>query len=85
VLLRSKVSLLLDPRGCGFAIVAERSAYSNCKNSCRKSAGPCDPGAGLTFIYGLTNAEDLVQVPGTPWIVASGLADGEHVGGTSIL
>ena len=35
----------------------------------------CDPAAGLTFICGLTNAEDLVQVPGTPWIVASGLAD----------
>jgi hypothetical protein len=41
----------------------------------------CDPAAGLTFICGLTNAEDLVQVPGTPWIVASGLAEGEHNGG----
>src|SRR5580765_4412746 len=41
----------------------------------------CDPAAGLAFICGLTNAEDLVQVPGTPWIVASGLADGEHTGG----
>jgi hypothetical protein len=41
----------------------------------------CDPAAGLTFICGLTNAEDLVQVPGTPWIVASGLADGEHAQG----
>ncbi|HEU4825008.1 MAG TPA: hypothetical protein VFS85_00930, partial [Dongiaceae bacterium] len=41
----------------------------------------CDPAAGLTFICGLTNAEDLVQVPGTPWIVASGLAEGKHTGG----
>src|SRR5438105_1756104 len=41
----------------------------------------CDPAAGLTFICGLTNAEDLVQVPGTPWIVASGLAEGEHTAG----
>ena len=41
----------------------------------------CDPAAGLTFICGLTNAEDLVQVPGTPWIVASGLADGQHTEG----
>ena len=40
----------------------------------------CGPAAGLTFICGLTNAEDLVAVPGTPWIVASGLADG---GGTA--
>jgi hypothetical protein len=41
----------------------------------------CDPAAGLTFICGLTNAEDLVQVPGSPWVVASGLADGEHTEG----
>jgi hypothetical protein len=41
----------------------------------------CDPAAGLTFICGLTNAEDLVQVPGTPWIIASGLAEGEHADG----
>src|SRR6478672_6023923 len=41
----------------------------------------CDPAAGLTFICGLTNAEDLIQVPGTPWIVASGLAEGEHTEG----
>jgi hypothetical protein len=41
----------------------------------------CDPAAGLTFICGLTNAEDLVEVPGTPWIVASGLAEGERTDG----
>jgi len=40
----------------------------------------CDSAAGLTFVCGLANAEDLVQVPGTPWIVASGLADSEHTG-----
>jgi hypothetical protein len=37
----------------------------------------CDPALGLSFICGLTNAEDLVQVPDTPWIVASGLPEGE--------
>jgi hypothetical protein len=41
----------------------------------------CDPAGGLTFICGLTNAEDLVEVPGTPWIIASGLPDAEHSGG----
>ncbi|HEX6956601.1 MAG TPA: hypothetical protein VF194_01320 [Ferrovibrio sp.] len=41
----------------------------------------CDPAAGLTFICGMANAEDMVQVPGTPWIVASGLAEGERTGG----
>ncbi|HEY2110434.1 MAG TPA: hypothetical protein VGH25_01770 [Dongiaceae bacterium] len=43
--------------------------------------GACDPAAGLTFICGMTNAEDLVQLPGTPWIIASGMADSEHPGG----
>jgi hypothetical protein len=39
-----------------------------------------DPSAGLTFICGLTNAEDLVQAPGMPWIVEAGEAhDNEHV------
>jgi hypothetical protein len=41
----------------------------------------CAPAAGLTFICGLTNAEDLVQLPGTPWIIASGLADGDETQG----
>src|SRR5206468_9425894 len=41
----------------------------------------CDPAAGLAFICGVTNAEDLVQVPGTPWILASGLAEGGDTAG----
>jgi hypothetical protein len=41
----------------------------------------CDPAGGLTFICGLTNAEDLVDVPGTPWIVASGIAEGQGAQG----
>jgi hypothetical protein len=41
----------------------------------------CASDAGLKFICGLVNAEDLVQLPGTPWIVASGLAEGENAGG----
>jgi hypothetical protein len=41
----------------------------------------CAPSAGLTFVCGMANSEDLVHVPGTPWIVASGMAEGEHAGG----
>jgi hypothetical protein len=41
----------------------------------------CDPAAGLSFVCGLTNAEDLVALPNTPWIIASGMADAEHAGG----
>jgi hypothetical protein len=39
----------------------------------------CEPSGGLNFICGLTNAEDLVAVPGTPWIIASGMAEGASI------
>jgi hypothetical protein len=35
---------------------------------------------GLKFLCGITNAEDLVVVPGTHWIVASGLGTRDGVG-----
>src|SRR5258706_7024483 len=41
----------------------------------------CDPAGGLTFICGLTNAQDLLAVPGTSWIVASGIAEGQGAQG----
>ena len=41
------------------------------------SAQPaCEPAGGLQFVCGPKNAEDLVLVPGTRWILSSGLADG---------
>jgi hypothetical protein len=36
----------------------------------------CAPAAGLTFICGLQNPEDLVPVPGTRWLLISGMAPG---------
>jgi hypothetical protein len=36
----------------------------------------CAPSGGLTFICGVQNPEDLVLVPGTRWLVASGMAPG---------
>jgi hypothetical protein len=36
----------------------------------------CEPAGGLQFVCGPQNAEDLVLVPGTRWILSSGLADG---------
>jgi hypothetical protein len=41
----------------------------------------CAPEAGLRFICGMANAEDLVAVPGTQWIIASGMAEGAPGGG----
>ncbi len=36
----------------------------------------CAPSGGLTFICGVANPEDLVLVPNTRWLVASGMAPG---------
>ena len=36
----------------------------------------CAPAAGLTFICGLQNPEDVVPVPGTRWLLTSGMAPG---------
>ena len=36
----------------------------------------CEAAGGLQFVCGPRNAEDLVLVPGTPWIISSGMAEG---------
>jgi hypothetical protein len=36
----------------------------------------CAASGGLTFICGVQNPEDLVQIPGTRWLLASGMAPG---------
>src|SRR6267142_2617071 len=36
----------------------------------------CGPSGGLNFICGLQAAEDLVLVPGTNWLIASGMTAG---------
>ena len=36
--------------------------------------GECEGSGGLDFVCGPKNAEDLVQVPGTRWLIASGMA-----------
>jgi hypothetical protein len=38
--------------------------------------GDCEPSGGLDFVCGPQNAEDLVAVPGTKWIIASGMTPG---------
>jgi hypothetical protein len=43
---------------------------------------PCTPSLGLSFVCGLDQPEDLIQIPGSKWLVASGM--GEH-GGIFIL
>jgi hypothetical protein len=37
---------------------------------------PCAPSGGLAFVCGVPNPEDLVLVPNTRWLIASGMAPG---------
>ena len=45
-------------------------------HSLAAQAPNCSPSAGLTFICGLQNPEDVVVVPGTRWLLTSGMAPG---------
>jgi sugar lactone lactonase YvrE len=38
------------------------------------SAPDCSPSGDYAFVCGMKNPEDLVRVPGTDWIIASGMA-----------
>jgi hypothetical protein len=44
--------------------------------SIHAQAPACAPSGGLNFICGVQNPEDLVVVPNTRWIIASGMAPG---------
>lgn len=48
-------------------------------------ADPCAGKPGVTFICGPRNPEDLIAVPNSPWIIASGLADSNGLGGALYL
>src|SRR5215510_14192490 len=37
---------------------------------------PCTPAGGLSFVCGIQNGEDLVLVPNSRWLIASGMAPG---------
>lgn len=45
------------------------------------ASGACEPAGDIHFICGLTNAEDLVRLAGTPWVVATE----KHTGAESSL
>jgi hypothetical protein len=49
-------------------------------NSCLMWAEECPPVGGWSFVCGPSAAEDLVRVPGTHWIVGSGMIEGRNPG-----
>jgi hypothetical protein len=52
------------------------AALSSPISDARSQSAPCTPSGGLTFICGVQNPEDLVIVPNTRWMIASGMAPG---------
>lgn len=58
------------------AIVSASLLSSRPLHAQAPAASACAPAAGLTFICGLQNPEDLVLVPGSRWLVTSGMAPG---------
>jgi hypothetical protein len=43
---------------------------------CAQAQQTCEPTGDVNFVCGVRNPEDLVLLPGTPWIVSSGMAEG---------
>jgi hypothetical protein len=58
----------------GVTIAAAAAAFGGSRPA--MAAEACKPVGRLHFVCGSMNSEDLVQVPGTKWIVASGFAGG---------
>jgi hypothetical protein len=58
---------------CVLAVIV---AGWNSRVSAQAPTPGCAPAGGLTFICGVQNPEDLVIVPNTSWLVASGMAPG---------
>jgi hypothetical protein len=51
-------------------------AFAAVRGIAAQAPASCAPSGGLTFICGVTNPEDLVLLPNTRWMLASGMAPG---------
>lgn len=65
---------MTSPRAIGIVIAATALAACSADDGSEQTA--CAPVGDIEFVCGPVNAEDLVRVPGTPWILASGMAPG---------
>jgi SMP-30/gluconolaconase/LRE-like protein len=57
-------------------IIAASLAFTAWTLVASAQSAACSPSGGLTFICGVANPEDLVLVPNSRWMVASGMAPG---------
>jgi hypothetical protein len=61
-----------------FALVAP-GLFLALSYACAAEPERCEPGDGLSYICGTVNAEDLVLVPGTPWVLSSAMTPGAGI------
>jgi hypothetical protein len=66
----------MKPIFAAFAIVSASFFSLHPTHAQSPPTSACAPTAGLTFICGVQNPEDLVRVPGTRWLLTSGMAPG---------
>ena len=59
-----------------FAPLLAAMAISASSSIIAAQSAKCTPSGGLNFICGVQAAEDLVLVPGTRWLIASGMTSG---------
>src|SRR6266853_3213929 len=58
------------------AVLLTAMAIGASSSAIAAQSAACAPSGGLSFICGLQAAEDLVLVPGTRWLIASGMTAG---------
>jgi hypothetical protein len=58
------------------AILAWIAAVAGLAGAPCRAAEPCGPDADLSYVCGLQRPEDILQIPGTPWLIVSGFAPG---------
>ncbi len=61
------------------------AAYAVLMGWSGSAVAACDATGSEKYICGPTNSEDLIQVPGTHWVIGSGLAEGDHPQGSLYL
>lgn len=57
-------------------VVASVLVVGCCLSAHAQPPQACEPSGDVSYVCGVKNPEDLVLVPGTAWIVSSGMADG---------
>lgn len=67
------------------ALIAPTAPGSSIAQISAPSAPACAPGLKLQYICGQRNPEDLVQIPGSNWIIGSGLADATKPGSGGLI